>query len=255
MSWALTLCRVVVVACCRHVQERFYADFPPHKNEAQYKYETGSSMKPTLIATPPGSTNQIPGQCTITGDIRLTPFYSVDDVKAKIEKYVAELDVTALATRGWSKYELKNEGLKGTVTLKWLGAAYKGVACDLKSTGYQVCCVAHIPITNHLPLTRHDVLLCGGLQALHEAIGSVRGSVTPFSLTGSLPCIRDLQDAGFDVQVTGTPPFLPTALSMNTTLIFFLLFFVRVRLRSHEHLPLPWFVLRSLFIAPLLSHV
>jgi len=82
-----------------------------------------------------------------------------------------------LPARGWSKYELKGaESLKGTVTLKWLGHPYKGVACNLTSLGY---------------------------QALYEAIKSVRGSVVPFSLTGSLPCIRDLQDAGFDVQVTG----------------------------------------------------
>jgi acetylornithine deacetylase len=62
------------------------------------------------------------------------------------------------------------------VTLKWLGHPYKGVACNLSSLGY---------------------------QALTEAIAKVRGAANPFSLTGSLPCIRDLQDAGFDVQVVG----------------------------------------------------
>lgn len=161
----------------KYVQKRFYADFPPHKDEALYKYETGSSMKPTLIGTPPGGTNQIPGVCTITGDIRLTPFYGVDEVKAKVEQYVAELDVNTLPSLGWSKYELKGaDPLKGKVTLKWLGLPYKGVACNMKSLGY---------------------------QALFEAVASVRGQVVPFSLTGSLPCIRDLQDAGFDVQVTG----------------------------------------------------
>jgi len=133
-------------------------------------------MKPTQISCPPGGTNQIPGVCTITGDIRLTPFYEVEAVKQVLDEYVAKLDVNTMPSLGWSKYELPSEGLKGKVTLKWLGNPYKGVACDMKSLGY---------------------------QSLYEAINNVRGSVVPYSLTGSLPCIRDLQDAGFDVQVTG----------------------------------------------------
>jgi len=160
----------------KHLQDRFHEDFAPHKEEAAYKYATGSSMKPTVISTPPGSTNQIPGECTVTGDIRLTPFYDIDAVKRAVEGYVAKIDVLKLPTRGYSKFELKDEALKGSLTLKWLGHPYKGVACDMKSLGY---------------------------QALEEAIAKVRGSATSFSLTGSLPCIRELQDAGFDVQVTG----------------------------------------------------
>ncbi|WP_395816991.1 hypothetical protein [Archangium minus] len=43
-----------------------------------------------------------------------------------------------------------------------------------------------------------------GLQALKEAIQQVRGvAPTPFSLTGSLPLVRDLQRQGCDVQITG----------------------------------------------------
>jgi len=160
----------------KHVQERFYADFPATKQEEAYKFETGSSMKPTQISCPPGGTNQIPGSCTITGDIRLTPFYDVDVVKAKVAQYVRELDVTQLATRGWSRFELPAEQLKGALQLKWLGHPYKGVACNLQSLGY---------------------------RALYGAIERVRGKANPFSLTGSLPCIRELQDSGFDVQVVG----------------------------------------------------
>jgi len=160
----------------KYIQDRFYVDFPAGKQEEAYKFETGSSIKPTQISCPPGGTNQIPGSCTITGDIRLTPFFDVDVVKAKVASYVSDLDVTTLPRRGWSHYELKHEELKGAVTLKWLGHPYKGVACNLQSLGY---------------------------RALYGAIETVRGEVKPFSLTGSLPCIRDLQDAGFDVQVCG----------------------------------------------------
>jgi len=60
--------------------------------------------------------------------------------------------------------------------LKWLGTPYKGVAVDLKSKGY---------------------------KAILNATTAIRGEAKPFSLTGSLPLIRDLQEAGFDVQICG----------------------------------------------------
>jgi hypothetical protein len=40
--------------------------------------------------------------------------------------------------------------------------------------------------------------------AIHAATLAVRGKAEPFSLTGSLPIIHDLQEAGYDVQITGT---------------------------------------------------
>ena len=42
-----------------------------------------------------------------------------------------------------------------------------------------------------------------GYRALVAAFEAVTGSCAPYSITGSLPCIRDLQDAGFDVQTMG----------------------------------------------------
>lgn len=50
-----------------------------------------------------------------------------------------------------------------------------------------VCCLLHAP----------------GFKALCEAFTSVTGDCKPYSITGSLPCIRDLQEAGFDVQTLG----------------------------------------------------
>jgi acetylornithine deacetylase len=38
---------------------------------------------------------------------------------------------------------------------------------------------------------------------LCEAFSAVTGDCKPYSITGSLPCIRDLQEAGFDVQTLG----------------------------------------------------
>jgi len=160
-----------------HLQTRFHKDFPYSDKEKEYGFEIPSSMKPTQIRMPPGSTNQIPGECVVTGDIRVTPFHTIDHVKAKIEQYVAELDVVAvLPKHGCGGYELKDENKKGTVELKWLGHPYKGVACNLKSIGY---------------------------KALYTAIETVTGKAKPFSLTGSLPIIADLQASGYDVQVVG----------------------------------------------------
>lgn len=164
------------VEAVRHIQERFYKDFPYTDSEMNYKFLTGSTLKPTMIKTPPGSINQIPGECVISGDIRGTPFYSVESIMKKVESYVTELDVTTLPSFGWSKFELKDENKKGSVSLKWIGAAYKGIAVNMKSKGY---------------------------AALLEAITTVRGEAKPFSLGGSLPLIKDLQDAGFDVQMCG----------------------------------------------------
>ena len=61
----------------RAIQRRFYEAFPAHAQERVYGFPSASSMKPTRIAVPEGSINQIPGECTISGDIRLTPFYHV----------------------------------------------------------------------------------------------------------------------------------------------------------------------------------
>jgi acetylornithine deacetylase len=91
----------------------------------------------------------------------------VDDINANIEK---------LATSGpVSKYVLPDENLRGRLTLSFDEAA-AGVACNLDSRGFHVLC---------------------------EATKEVVGHVKPYSITGTLPLIRDLQDEGFDVQTSG----------------------------------------------------
>lgn len=159
----------------RYLQNRFYQDFTTYAaEEKKYLFMVGSSMKPTRTTTPPGSLNQIPGECSISGDIRFTPFYSGAEVKAKIEQYVKELKLSDLPTFGESRFEI--EDTKGSVELKWLSNPYQGVAVDMNSPGY---------------------------KALYNAIDKATGKAEPYSLTGSLPIIRDLKDSGFDVQMTG----------------------------------------------------
>jgi len=163
-----------------YIQKNFYADFPRHEMEINYKYATQSTLKATQISCAVGSLNQLPPNCTIQGDGRITPFYDVKDATVKIEEYVAKINanpsiVENSESRGpHSKYEL--EDAKAKLHLKWLGEAENGIACKLDSPGY---------------------------KAIVDATESVFGSAKPYSIGGSLPLVRELQDFGFDVQVAG----------------------------------------------------
>ncbi|XP_020217011.1 acetylornithine deacetylase [Cajanus cajan] len=162
----------------KEIQLRFYHDFPPHPREQVYGFATPSTMKPTQWSYPGGGINQIPGECTISGDVRLTPFYNVKDVMKKLQEYVNNINenIQKLETRGpVSKYVLPDENIKGSLTLTF-DEALSGVACDLNSRGFHVLC-----------------------KATEEVVGHVK----PYSITGSLPLIRELQDEGFDVQTSG----------------------------------------------------
>lgn len=162
----------------KEIQLQFYNDFPPHPQEQVYGFATPSTMKPTQWSYPGGGINQIPGECTISGDVRLTPFYNVKDVMKKLQEYVDEINenIHKLESRGpVSKYALSDENLRGSLTLTF-DEANSGVACNLDSRGFHVLC-----------------------KATEEIVGHVK----PFSITGSLPLIRELKDEGFDVQCCG----------------------------------------------------
>ncbi|GMH09219.1 hypothetical protein Nepgr_011059 [Nepenthes gracilis] len=162
----------------KEIQLRFYKDFPPNSKEQIYGFATPSTMKPTQWSYPGGGINQIPGECTISGDVRLTPFYSVTDVIKRLQEYVDDINsnIEKLDTRGpVSKYVLPDENLRGRLSITF-DEAMSGVACDLNSRGFHVLC-----------------------KATEEVVGHVK----PYSITGSLPLIRELQDEGFDVQTAG----------------------------------------------------
>lgn len=114
-----------------YLQKRFYQDYPVHAQEKVYNFLVGSSLKPTQINSAVGPNNQIPQSVVISGDIRVTPFYEVEDVMKSVEKYIAELDVASLPHQGFSRYVLDEEGVKtnGKATLKWLGHPYKVRDC------------------------------------------------------------------------------------------------------------------------------
>ncbi|RWR86724.1 acetylornithine deacetylase [Cinnamomum micranthum f. kanehirae] len=161
------------------IQQRFYRDFPPHPKEEVYGFATPSTLKPTQWSYPGGGINQIPAECTISGDVRLTPFYNIMDVVKKLQEYVDDINanIEKLDTRGpVSKYTLPDENLRGRLTISFDEAMTSGVACNINSLGFHVLC-----------------------KATEEVVGHVK----PYSITGTLPLIRELQDEGFDVQTAG----------------------------------------------------
>ncbi|KAI8529847.1 hypothetical protein RHMOL_Rhmol11G0006100 [Rhododendron molle] len=94
----------------KEIQLRFYRDFPPHPKEEVYGFATPSTMKPTQWSYPGGGINQIPKECTISGDVSIT------DVMKKLQEYVEDLNanIEKLDVRGpVSKYVLPDEHLRG----------------------------------------------------------------------------------------------------------------------------------------------
>eukprot|EP01133_Synstelium_polycarpum_P019701 gene19701-23594_t len=169
----------LVTDALAEIQKRFYVDFPAHAREADYGYDVSSTMKPTLWKKIDGSYNQIPGEATICGDIRLTPFYTMEDVRSKVESYIADINanITDLRSRGpFTKYSLPAEKLCGKIEIEWIGGASPGIACNIDSNGY---------------------------KALGQATKEVMGELKPVSTCGTLPLVKELQDSGFDIQITG----------------------------------------------------
>eukprot|EP00933_Yihiella_yeosuensis_P036451 TRINITY_DN30202_c0_g1_i1.p1 TRINITY_DN30202_c0_g1~~TRINITY_DN30202_c0_g1_i1.p1 ORF type:complete len:543 (+),score=108.40 TRINITY_DN30202_c0_g1_i1:77-1705(+) len=173
------------------IQDRFFQDFPPHPSEECYQFATGSHMKPTQIECASGSFNQICPETTMHGDIRLSPFYEVEDVVKCVEQYVKDIndDMAEITGKGpWSSYVLGDdvqiqdgELRQGKVELHWMGdmenfKLYAGIACKLDSEGH---------------------------KALVQAFRETNGSVRPFSINGSLPLVKMMQKSGFDIQLCG----------------------------------------------------
>lgn len=95
--------------------------------------------------------------------------------------YVADLNqnITSLPSLGpFSSYVVSSEDppIRGKLELEWIGEGENGIAVKLGTVGN---------------------------IALTEATKEVLGSVTPYSITGSLPLVRYLQDNDFDVQLVG----------------------------------------------------
>eukprot|EP00124_Ichthyophonus_hoferi_P002888 Ihof_evm2s220 gene=Ihof_evmTU2s220 len=162
------------------LQKRFFQEFPKHPMEFHYPFQTSSTMKPTQINSAQGTINTMPGTCTISGDIRMTPFFDVHEVMSTMQKWVSELNETKMSgvpTRGpYSRYHLPEDNVTGKLTLQFGAADTRGIACNLESPGY---------------------------KALADATKEVVGTLDPYAIGGSLPLVREMQEAGMDIQICG----------------------------------------------------
>ncbi|KAG7376782.1 hypothetical protein PHYPSEUDO_012769 [Phytophthora pseudosyringae] len=162
------------------IQERFYKDFGPLPQEKEYNYSCPSTMKPLRIESSTNGLNQIPPWVKMSGEVRLSPFYDMEDLIAKVQSYVADLnaDITQLeGKRGpVSKYTLPEENWNGKLEVTFRKKYLEGIACSLDSVGY---------------------------KSMYTAIEDVLGEAKPFSISGSLPLVRDLQRSGLDLTLVG----------------------------------------------------
>ena len=158
----------------------FRSRYVPHPEEARYGFLTPSTLKPTVIQVENTKISKIPGSARVEGDLRLTPFYDMHEALDGAVRFIDELDQRI--QRGQVPEHFPQvraaDGRRGSLRLIPRGRFMEGIACDLSSPG---------------------------LSVLKEALAAVRGQagVQQFSMTGSLPLVRDLQRQGFDVQITG----------------------------------------------------
>lgn len=160
----------------KYLQDVFYEQFPACDKEKEYYFRTPSTMKPTQISCAKGGLNQIPQWCLVQGDVRLTPFYTMEQVKKSLEEAVARLneDPTCLPSHGpVSQYAVP--GKKASLELSFGKYVMHGIACNL---------------------TPHYHALC-------SAIKQVRKECQPYSVSGSLPLVKEMQDAGFNIFMLG----------------------------------------------------
>lgn len=126
-----------------YIKVRFFQDFPRHPREDEYNFATQSTLKATQISTAPGALNILPGEVTIQGDVRLTPFYDVAEVRAKVETYVAEInaDPSIVETPDihgpHSKYTLDDGNVKAQLELSWIFPGENGIAANINSPGFR----------------------------------------------------------------------------------------------------------------------
>jgi acetylornithine deacetylase/succinyl-diaminopimelate desuccinylase-like protein len=158
----------------------FRSTYPPHPDEQRWGFLTPSTLKSTVIRVDNNKITKIPGSAVVEGDMRLTPFYDLDKACQAAAAFVEDLDQKLEQNQlpGGLVQVRAADGRRGSLKFSLQGRKMEGIACDLRSPG---------------------------LEVLKQAIARVRGpdQVRPFSMTGSLPLVRDLQRRGFDVQITG----------------------------------------------------
>jgi acetylornithine deacetylase len=153
---------------------------PKSDLDTEYNFNIHSNMKPTIWSMPEGSSaNQFSDWVEVIGDVRMTPFYDPFKVKDEICQYMDSFDLSTLEK--WHEGFDTSCETDGVVTearaeFEWVFGPYCGIACDNKSTGYN--------LIKEATLKYHPT--CEGCSDL-----------------GAVPLVYDMQKSGIDIQIIG----------------------------------------------------
>lgn len=170
----------IAMEATKAIVNKFNDLCPRSEKDTEYNFNVHSNMKPTIIKMPDEcSSNQYADWVEITGDVRMTPFYDPFYIKDQICQFVDNLDVHSLLK--WhenftTKCQNGDKEVEAKLDFKWVFGPYCGIACDNKSYGYN--------LIKEATLKHHDN--CKGCSDL-----------------GAVPLVKEMQDAGIDIQIIG----------------------------------------------------
>lgn len=156
----------------------------PHTDEDdKYKFRTHSNMKPTVLRMPEGgsSANQYADYVEIVGDVRMTPTKYNDPFKLKIQiaEFIESIDINQIPKWHPGFVTTCGEGENQTnarLEFNWVMGPYCGIVTNLESPGYKL-------IDDATKLHHPNCNSCSDL--------------------GAVPLVKQMQDAGIDIQIIG----------------------------------------------------
>lgn len=149
---------------------------PRVESDDTYGFKAHSNFKPTMWSMPSGSSsNQFADWVEVIGDVRMTPLYDPFKLKVDMLEFANSIDVEKLEK--WHEHFSPTCGeVKAKLEFTWEFGPYCGVACDLTSKGYS--------LLKDATLRHHNK--CVGCSDL-----------------GAVPLVKEMQDAGIDIQIVG----------------------------------------------------
>lgn len=170
----------IAMEATKAIVQEFNRLCPRSEKDDEYNFKAHSNMKPTIWSMPEGSSaNQFSDWCKVTGDVRMTPFLDPFTVKDQICKFVENLRVEDLPK--WHDHfdtscGKGDEKVTAKLEFKWVFGPYCGVAVSKESKGWDMI-----------------------VKATEQFHGSCKGC----SDLGALPLVREMKDAGIDIQIIG----------------------------------------------------
>lgn len=164
----------------RMLCDKFHELFPLSEKDTEYNFSTHSNMKPTMWKMPDGaSPNQYSDWVEVIGDVRMTPFYDPFEMKVKMLEYAESINLHEI--KKWhsgfvTKCTNEEKDHEAFIEFEWVFGPYCGVAVDTSSLGYS--------LIKDATLQHHQT--CTGCSDL-----------------GAVPLVKDMQDAGVDLQIIG----------------------------------------------------